>query len=336
MPTLEQIAEIAQVSRSTVSRVINNDPNVSDKTRTKVLDVIEKIHFQPNMAARSLAGGRTRIIGVVIPTSVSAVFADPYFSLVIQGISNACNVRDHSIMLWLAEPEYERRTVRQVFSNKLLDGVIIASNVMDEPLLNSMLESDLPMVLIGRLPDQPNISFVDVDNQNSAREMVAYLLRLGYKRIGTITGPLNMIAGNDRLEGYKSALRQWNINLDNSLVIEGNFAEESGYTAMQRLLPRKPEAIFCASDAMAVGALRAIREAGYCVPGDISLASFDDMPFAARTDPPLTTVRQPIIKTGAVAAETLINLIEHPSQAPCQVILPTELVIRASCGTGTK
>jgi LacI family transcriptional regulator len=335
MPTLEEIAQLAHVSRSTVSRVVNNDPNVSERTRGRVQAVIESINFQPNMAARSLAGGRTRILGFVIPMGVSTLFTDPFFALLIQGVSTACNALDHSVMLWLAEPEYERRTIRQVLHNKLIDGVIITSMVCDDPLLKTLSESSLPFIQIGRPINGQEVSYVDVDNLNGARDAVSYLLRMGYRRVSTITGPQNMIGGIDRLDGYRSALRKWGMAIDPNLISESDFTEEGGSIAMQRLLPNKPDAVFIASDAMAVGAMRTIREAGLSVPADIAIVSYDDMPFAARTEPPLTTVRQPIKKTGAVAAETLINMIEHPQSSPRRILLPTELVIRASCGSTT-
>jgi LacI family transcriptional regulator len=143
-----------------------------------------------------------------------------------------------------------------------------------------------------------------------------------------------MIGGSDRLQGYYDALHARGIPVDSSLVAEGDFSETSGYMAMQRLLSREPDAVFAASDSMAVGALRALREAGRRVPEDVAVIGFDDMPFAARTEPPLTTVRQPIYRTGVVAAESLIDLVRSPDANPRRIILPTELVIRASCGAG--
>jgi LacI family transcriptional regulator len=162
--------------------------------------------------------------------------------------------------------------------------------------------------------------------------MVAYLLRLGHKRVATIAGPNNMIAGADRLQGYLLALRNRGIAANPALIVEADFTEEGGYIAMQRLVPHAPDAVFVASDAMAVGALRALREAGLRVPEDIALAGFDDIPFAARADPPLTTVRQPIQRMGTLAAETLIDLISHPQPQPRRIVLPTELLIRESSG----
>lgn len=336
MPTmnLEEIAKLSGVSRSTVSRVVNNDPNVSEATRERVLEVIRRVNYHPNVAARGLAAGRTRVLGLVIPTGVSALFADPFFPLLIQGISSACTTHDHSVMLWLADPEYERRTIRQVMHNGLIDGVIVAATLLDDPLVQALIEGDLPFILVGRHPTEFSVNYVEVENLNAVREAVAHLLRLGRRRVATVTGPQNMIPGIDRREGYVLALRDRGLAADPGLIVEGDFTEAGAYAAMQKLLPRQPDAVFAASDTMALGALRALRDAGRRVPEDIALVGFDDMPFAAHVDPPLTTVRQPIHRLGALAAETLIDLIEHPEAGTRRIVLPTELVIRASCGTG--
>lgn len=329
---IEQIAKLSGVSRSTVSRVINDDPNVSDKTRGKVWEVVKRLNYHPNAAARSLAAGRTRVLGLVIPMGVSTLFADPYFPLLIQGVSAACNAHDHSVMLWLAEPEYERRTIRQIMHSNLIDGVILASQLNDDPVGQALVEGQVPFILVGRNPTNDSLHYVDVDNLASTREAVTHLLRLGHRRIATITGPQNMIAGADRRAGYEAALRERGLPVEPELMVDGEFTEAGGYAAMTRLLPHRPDAVFAASDAMAVGAIRAVREAGLCIPEDIALVGFDDMPFAATTTPPLTTVRQPVYQTGAIAAETLIDLIEHPNSQPRRILLPTKLVIRQSCG----
>jgi LacI family transcriptional regulator len=331
---LEEIARRSGVSRSTVSRVLNDDPYVKDTTRQRVKTVIGQLNFQPNVAARGLASGRTRVLGLVIPRGVAALFVDPYFPIFIQGASSTCNAHDHSVMLWLAEPEYERRMIRQIMHSGLIDGVIVASMLMDDPVVQALVDSDFPHILVGRHPTDERVSYVDVDNRNAARDAVTHLLRLGRRRVATITGPHNMIVGADRLQGYTDALRIRGIPCDPDLIAEGDFTEDGGYVAMQRLLLRQPDAVFTASDSMAVGALRALREAGRRVPEEVALVGFDDLPFAARTEPPLTTVRQPVHRTGAVAAETLIDIISTCDTQPRRIILPAELMIRSSCGSG--
>jgi LacI family transcriptional regulator len=333
VPTIEKIATLANVSRSTVSRVINNDPDVKEETRTRVKQVIEQIDYRPNLAARRLAGGQVGVIGLLLPMPVSTLFIDPFFSLVIQGVCGTANGLDYSVMLWLAEPEYERRTIRHFLQTHMIDGVIIGSMLIDDPLLEALVESNRPFILVGRYLANDEVSYVDVDNQAAANDVVSHLFHNGYRRIGTITGPINMIAGFDRLEGFKSGMAVHSLAIEDNLVACGDFTEQGGYSAMLKLLPLHPEAVFIASDTMAIGALRAIKEAGLRVPEDIGIASFDDMPFAAQTDPPLTSVRQPIQRFGEVAVQTLIDMIGHPDAEPRHIILPTELMERGSSGS---
>lgn len=330
--TLEDIAQLTGVSRSTVSRVINGDQNVAERTRQKVLGVIKDINFQPNLAARGLAVGRTGVLGLVIPTSVSAIFTEPFFPLLIQGVSSACNASDYSVMLWLAEPEYERRTISRILYSGLVDGVVVSSAQTDDTIINSLAENKLPFILVGRHPTSEAYSYVDVDNRVAAYQAVMHLFRLGRRRVATITGPQNAAPGVERYQGYQDALRERNLPIDPDLVIFGDFTEACGYASMQRLLAHKPDAIFAASDAMALGVIRAAREAGLQLPQDLAIVGFDDIPQAAQSIPALTTVRQSIPRMGASAAEALIDMVENGSEPPRHLILPTQLIIRDSCG----
>jgi LacI family transcriptional regulator len=336
MMNLEQIAKLSGVSRSTVSRVVNNDPNVSSITRERVLQVVKRVNYTPNAAARGLAAGRAHVLGLVIPMGVSALFTDPYFPILIQGVSSACNSREYSVMLWLAEPEYERRMIRQIMYSGLVDAVIISSMLMNDSLVQALGDGDLPFMLVGRHPTDAQASYVDADNLGGARDAVTHLLRLGRTRVATITGPQNMIAGADRLAGYLAALRDRAVVSDPALIIEGDFTEAGGYRAMQQLLARRPDAVFVASDMMAIGALRALREAGLRVPEDVAMVGFDDLPQAAHAEPPLTTVRQPVYRLGAMAVDAVLGLLDYQDSSPRRIVLPTELVVRSSCGSALR
>jgi LacI family transcriptional regulator len=238
-------------------------------------------------------------------------------------------------MLWLAEPEHERKTISQIAYGGLIDGVIVSSMQMDDPLIERLSESRTPFVTIGRHPTNESINYVDVDNRIGAYHGVAYLLRTGRKRIAIVNGPENTIASWDRFHGYQDALRERGLPVVPELVAAGDFSDAGGYLAMERLLridmARRPDAVFVASDAMALACMRAIHEAGLSIPKDIAVLGFDDIPAASTCNPPLTTIRQPIQRTGSVAAEMLIDLIEHPGSPPRRVVLPTQLVIRSSC-----
>jgi LacI family transcriptional regulator len=329
---IEEVAKLSGVSRSTVSRVINNDPNVKESTRARVQEVIRRVNFQPNSVARGLASGRTRIIGLVLPTAHSSLFTDPYYPGLIQGITAACNAQDYSVMLWLTNQEQERSKIHQLASDSLLDGVVIASYLIDDPILEILIKTGLPFLLIGRHPSRDDLNYIDVDNFNGAREAVVHLLRLGRNRIATITGPSKMIAGLDRRAGYERAFRERGLSIDPALIVEGDFTESGGYNSMLRLIPHNPDAVFIASDSMALGALRALNEAGRRVPEDVAVVGFDDIPAAAHMDPPLTTIRQDIPRLGQLTGETLIQILAEGMTPPHRLVLPTELIIRSSSG----
>ncbi len=332
--TLEDIARLSGVSRSTVSRMINEEENVKDQTRQKVMQVINSYNFQPNLAARGLASGRTNVIGVVIPASVTVIFTDPYFPQLLQGVSAVCNTREYSVMLWLSEPEYERRMISRILHNGLVDGVLVASIPMNDPIIESIVESKMPYILIGRHPSAA-VNYLDVDNVQSSRKATMHLVRLGYKRIATITGIQNQISGYDRYQGYLKALQDSNFPSRPELVAEGDFTEEGGYKAMMRLLKYKPDAVFVASDTMAYGAMRALREANLRIPEDVAIVGFDDLPNSSKTIPPLTTIRQMPSMMGSRAVEFLINAIESGVKSTQGIIMDTELVVRESCGAST-
>ncbi len=332
--TLDEIARRAGVSRSTASRVLNHHPHVNPAVRERVWQAIRETNYQPNHTARSLAIRRSQVIGIIIPQPIHTLFADPYFPLLIEGIAHTCNERQFAMMLELATSTGNHPYLH-IGRRGFLDGAIIASAVEDQFLLQWLQQETIPVVSIGRIISHPGIPYVDVDNRHGARMIVEHLIHCGHHRIATITGPMNIIAGRERYVGYCDALTAAGISVQPELVIEGNFSEESGYIAMNMLLrldPR-PDAVFAASDMMALGALKAVRASGLEVPDDVALAGFDDIPLAAAMTPALTTVRQPIAKLGQIAACLLLDHLLNPPAEPSvqRVILPTELVIRESC-----
>ena len=335
-PTLEEVARLAGVSRSTASRVINDHPNVQPETRERVWQAIRESGYQPHAVARSLVTNRTQIIGMIIPEAVTTLFTDPFFPLMLRGATEACNIHQYQLMLSLFTARADQQGMYQrVLRNGYLDGVIVASASLDDPLIPDLLRDRIPFVSVGRHPNE-RVLYVDVDNVAGARMAVEHLIRLGHQRIATITGRLDMAAGQDRLEGYRQALKAHHIPVDEGLIVEGDFTEGSGMVGMQRLLSTSPSAVFAASDMMAIGALKALHKAGWQVPQDIALVGFDDIPAASAVEPALTTVRQPIERLGSMAVEVLLSVLETSLQeeVPAQrIVLPTELVVRASCGS---
>jgi LacI family transcriptional regulator len=333
--TLEEIAELAGVSRSTVSRVINDRPNVRDQVRERVQQVIHDTGYQPHAAARSLVTRRTQIIAVVIPEAVTTLFKDPFFALLLFGVTETCNAHKYHLMLSLFNgPVDQEELYRRVVGGGHLDGVLVASAHLNDSLFSKLLQDAVPFVVVGRHPDE-RINWIDVDNVGGARMAVEHLIRLGHTRIATITGPLSMAHAVDRLAGYRHALEAHQLAVDERLIVEGDYTEPSGSLGAQRLLSAAPTAIFVASDVMAVGALKALREAGLRVPQDVALVGFDDVPIAAAIEPALTTVHQPIEHLGSMAVDLLLNLLANPpqGQAPAQrIVLPTHLLVRDSCG----
>jgi LacI family transcriptional regulator len=326
--TLEEIARLSGVSRSTVSRVVNQQPNVSEDVRKRVMAVIEETGYQPNLAAQTLVSKRSWMIGLVIPRSVSTFFTDPYFPRLTQGIAQSCNQHDYTLALFLVgTKEDEEKIFPRVSRKGMLDGVLIQSGQIGDQLIDRVANSKLPVVVIGSPLHSKDVSYIDVDNASGAYNAVSHLIRLGYQRIGTITGLLGSAAADDRLEGYKKALIERGRNLEQGLIVEGDFTEAGGHYAMQQLLPAKPDAVFAASDLMAIGAMRAVSEAGLKIPEDIAFVGFDDVAVATYANPKLTTIRQPISRFGRNAVEILIDLIENGIQPPRRIIMDTELVI---------
>jgi DNA-binding LacI/PurR family transcriptional regulator len=331
-PTLEEVGAAAGVSRATVSRVINGSPKVSPEARDAVERAISKLGYTPNRAARSLVTRRTDALALLVNEQETRVVADPFLAAVARGMSRAAAEADMNLVLVMAQGEEERERVRRFLRRDHVDGVVLMSLHGDEPLPRLLARDGMPTVQIGRPLGKPAVPYVDADNRGGARDAVAYLLEQGRATVATIAGPSDMNAGVDRLQGYRDALAAAGVAVREELVDEGTFTEASGYEAMARLLEREPtiDAVFAASDLMAIGALRALREAQRRVPGDVAVVGFDDAPVAEHSVPPLTTVRQPLDEMTQRTAELLLSRINGESRALERVVCQTTLVRRRS------
>ena len=329
--TLDELAVIAGVSRATISRVLNGGP-VAEATRAHVLAVLAQTNYRPNLAARSLATGKTGVVGLVIHEPASMVFSDPYFSALVHGISETLSDEATGLMLWMSH-ESKEETLERVLATSFVDAVVCTATWLEDPLVDGLLASSIPTVLVGHRRHDASASYVDVDNVASADNMVEHLVAGGRRRIGHITGERGTVSGEDRLTGYHQALDR--AQIDDRFVVDGNFNEPSGYAGAHELFDRGVDAIFAASDAMARGVYRAAEERELRIPDDVAVGGFDDLAFAAQLGPPLTTVRQNVQEQGHAAARTALNMLHHGSTSPRRVILPTELVIRQSTAGGT-
>lgn len=330
-PTLEEVAALAGVSRATVSRVVNASPKVSSEVRARVAAAIDELGYVPNRAARSLVTRRTNSIMVVVAEPEDRLFADPFFAGVVRGISGVLNPRDLQLVLMLEPPDRGPERIVRYATQGHVDGVLLLSLHGNDPLPGRLHASGVPVVVGGR-PSDPEVSHVDADNVRGARTAVEHLFATGASTIATITGPLDMAVGQDRLDGYRAALEAAGRTVDDSLEVGGDFTEAGGEAAMRDLLDARPDldAVFAASDLMAAGALRALAAAGRRVPDDVGVVGFDDSVVARSCVPPLTSVRQPVARLGAEMAHVLLSRLEDPGAHPRAVLLPTDLVVRGS------
>ncbi|NUV60508.1 LacI family DNA-binding transcriptional regulator [Streptomyces sp. CAI-85] len=333
-PTLEAVAARAGVSRATASRVVNGGDGVREPLVERVRQAVEELGYVPNQAARSLVTRRHDAVAVVIAEPETRVFADPFFALQLRGISKELTAHDNQLVLLLTEGRDDHVRVARYLAGGHVDGALVFSLHLDDPLPRLIRGAGIPTVFGGR-PDWhggPEAAvYVDSDNRGGARAAVRHLAGLGRTRIAHITGPLDQTSAADRLQGFRDVRD----DADPQLVAESDFTPGGGERAMRELLARRPDldAVFAANDLAASGALRVLREQGRRVPEDVAVVGFDDMlPVAEGTDPPLTTVRQDIEEMGRIMARLLLRRLDPNAtdDPPTGLVLPTTLVRRAS------
>ncbi|MGW1037783.1 LacI family DNA-binding transcriptional regulator [Streptomyces antibioticus] len=326
--TLDQVAERAGVSRSVASRVLNDAPHVSRAKREAVERAVRDLGFVANSKARALATSQAGVAALVISQHDPAVLADPFFGQVIVGVSAVLEEADLNLMLCLAASERGRSRVEHLLRSGGVDGVMMMALHEDDPLAVLAEQTATPVIFGGRPVGKDPRWYVDIDNVAGARVATDHLLARGRKNIVTISGPLDTQVGQARHRGYREALLLAGVTPREPET--GDFEEAGGAAAMTRLLQAHPDldGVFAANDNMAVGALRALRQAGRSVPGEVSVVGFDDLAVAQIAEPALTTVHQPIRNLGREMARMLVGLIG--GQDPSPLLLPTHLVVRAS------
>ncbi|WP_431727873.1 LacI family DNA-binding transcriptional regulator [Verrucosispora sp. TAA-831] len=328
-PTLEAVARRAGVSRATVSRVVNGSTTVAEPIQEAVRQAVAELGYVPNLAARTLVTQRTDSIALVMPEEATRVFSDDQvFPGIIRGAAQELEAADKQLVLMLAGSPAGHERVERYTTGRHVDGVLFASLHGADPLPAKLAALGIPVVCSGRPLDGADIPYVDVDQVAGVTRAVRHLIDGGRRRIATIAGPQDMVAGIERLTGYRETVAAAGLP---EMVAVGDFTRESGAAAMRELLAAHPDldAVFAASDLMAHAAMRTLRETGRRVPDDVAVIGFDDIETAAYTDPPLTTVRQPIVELGRQGTRLLLRLAAGEDVEPA-LILPTELIVRES------
>ena len=333
------VAELAGVSRTTVSFVLNNVPgmSISEATRKKVLEAARQLNYHPNESGRRLSSGKSKMIGLVLLQSAEQVFNDAFLLQVLMGVETiASQYGFHVLLRHIKNTDHDEYS--QLINENHVDGLIFSGPLQEDPNLLNLHQRGFPILLMGQMPDT-GIPFVDADVERGAETAVAHLIEQGHTDIGLITNAqFRYSTAQQRKNGYCRALGKANIPVYEPFIQEGDYTPGSGYQAMNVLLdsPARPSAVFVASDVVAIGAIQAIKQRGLRIPQDIAIIGFDDIPMAAYLDPPLSTVRLPAYGIGWAAGEHSIRQIRGEEFKSQGVLLDTELIVRQSTRNGLK
>jgi len=327
--TVKEVATKAKVSITTVSHVINETRFVDPNTKQRVLSAMDSLGYQPNFIARSLRSGITKTIGLIVPDIANLFFAE-----IGRKIEDYGYQQGYSVILGNSDndPEKQEHYIHTLMA-KRVDGVIFISSGGNDRGMLQFSHNHIPIVVMDRNISLDLADVVMLDNETGGYLATSHLIQLGHQKIGCITVPKNFSSSVDRLAGYKRAMQEAGLRVKKELIVNGDFLYSGGETAMSGLLllADRPTAVFCSNDMMAIGAMSAIRKAGYSIPEDISLVGFDNIELAAAMSPALTTFAQPVDEIARVAVTTLIDRIRGEMNEPNQqIILQGELIVRAS------
>jgi DNA-binding LacI/PurR family transcriptional regulator len=333
--TIKDVAAHAGVSYQTVSRVINNQPGVVDRTRQRIEQAIAELNYRPNLAARTLPRYHSNIIGLIVPYDADYLFRDPHLLVQISSIDAEANARGYNLLLSTAGgSDNSLEAYERFVRNRVADGALVVETAAGAIGNQLLRQNNYFYVSLGYDLSDTRKYFVHADDRWGAREATQHLLQKGHRRIGIINGPPIGAVGatQERLTGHLEALAQAAIVFDPCLMIYGDYTRLSGQQATEKLLALSdpPTAIFAFNDRMAIGAIWALKAAGLRVPEEIAVVGFDDIPAAADFNPPLTTVRQWGEQTGRMAAQMLFKLLDGESVDSPEVVIPTELIVRQS------
>jgi DNA-binding LacI/PurR family transcriptional regulator len=334
--TIKDVAKLANVAPSTVSRVIANSPRISGKTKDKVRAAMDQLGYHPNFIARSLASQSTQAIGLVMPSSTDKVLENPFFPTVLRGISEGANEGQYALHMTTGKTEVEIFDgVVQMVQGGRVDGVILLYSKVEDKILTYLQQRDFPFVVIGKpFKHVEEITHVDNDNFRAAKEVTEYLINLGHERIAFVGGNVNLVVTVERLLGYEKALRDFHLPLLSEYIIHEEFLREGGQGAVRELmsLDQPPSALVVVDDLMALGVLNTLDEMSISVPDDISIVSFNNVMLSEMSRPPLTTVDIGIFDLGFESAKSLIQKIENPREPVKRIIIQHKLIKRLSCG----
>ncbi|MEK3989198.1 LacI family DNA-binding transcriptional regulator [Robertmurraya sp. FSL R5-0851] len=333
--TIKDVAKLAKVAPSTVSRVIANNPRISEKTKKKVREAMDELGYHPNFIARSLASQSTQAIGLVMPSSTDVVFQNPFFPTVLRGLSEGAHEKHYALYMTTGKTDNEILDgVTQMVQGGRVDGVVLLYSKIEDKVLMYLQERGIPFVVIGKpFKHVEEITHVDNDNFRATKEVTEYLIQLGHDHIAFVGGNLNLVVTVERLLGYEKALREAGISLNDEYIVHEEFLREGGQEAVRELLSLKvpPTALVVADDLMALGVLNTLDELGIKVPEDISIISFNNVLVSEMSRPPLTSVDINIFDLGFEAARSLIQKIENPKEPIKRIIIPHQIVKRFSC-----
>jgi LacI family transcriptional regulator len=327
--TIYDVAREAGVSDATVSRVFNNKDNVRESTRVRVLEAAHRLGYVANVQARILAGGKSNIIGLLVPGLDTA-----YIGEIVRGIDHELSQADYEMILYTTRRgKGDEASYFQYIANSLSEGLVLVVPLLSPDYLKMLSDLQYPYVLIDEIDETGSSFYVVATNEQGAYDATKYLIDMGHRRIAFIQGIAELHSSKARLEGYLLALHDHDVTIDPQYIVDGDFMQDAGYHQTELLLslPTPPTAIFAANDMMALGAMDAVRAHGLDIPGDISIIGFDDIPQAFTTHPKLTTVRQPLEHMGRIGVQLLLEQIENPERLARRVTVATELIIRDSC-----